>query len=71
MDVVRGALLAWIGARSQFDTYGLPHPDMVMLSPKALSYEFYTSVPHPSPEDGVDARINALYSATVGAVGTI
>jgi hypothetical protein len=71
MDILVGALLAWIGANSRFETAGIAPPDVVMLAPEALTAEYYSGVPHLLPEDGVDERLNALYAATDGAVGTI
>ena len=71
MDILAATLLAWIAANSDLNPDGIPLPEIVPLSPEALTSEFYTGVPHLIPDDGVDERVNALYAATDGAHGRI
>jgi hypothetical protein len=71
MDMLLDALLAWIGEHSAYDVSGIAPPDVVQMSPAALTAEYYTGVAHLIPDGGVDVRLNALYAANDGAGGTI
>ncbi|WP_210527785.1 hypothetical protein [Rubellimicrobium arenae] len=71
MDPIIDALLAWIGENSAYDVAGLPRPAVVLLAPGDLTREYYAAAPQLLPEDGVDDRLLALYSAEDGPDGTL
>lgn len=69
-DVVM-ALMMWIGQNSDYDTANMPIPQIVEMSAKELTVEFYSDAPHMKPENGVDERVWALYNFEEGEHGTI
>ena len=71
MDPVVATLMAWIAAHTDYRTDTVVPPEVVQLTAEELTREYYTGVAHLIPEDGVDERVNALYAATDGEVGTV
>ncbi|KEO55169.1 DUF6647 family protein [Thioclava pacifica] len=71
MEALVEALMQWIGDHSDLKVANLTPPEIVMMSPEELTREFYSDAPDLLPEDGVDDRVNALYAASDGQVGTI
>ena len=71
MDPLLDALLAWIERNTDYDTADLPRPAIVLMDPEELTVEFYSAAPQLLPEDGVDDRLLALYSAEDGPHGTL
>jgi hypothetical protein len=71
MDAIIGLLLMWIASHTDYDTAAMPRPQVIEMTPQQLTGEFYAEARHLMPADGVDERINALYSAIDGAHGTI
>ena len=49
----------------------MPVPDVVWLTPAALTREYYRDAAAPLPADGVDERVLALYAWDDGAHGTV
>lgn len=56
---------------TQYDTQGLPHPQIIQMSQQELTSEYYAESPQSAPASGIDARIFALYAAKDGPHGTI
>lgn len=71
MEILIDALLAWIGDNTEYNVADMPHPIVLSLSPEELTREYYTGVAHLMPDDGVDERLNALFSREDGPNGTI
>ncbi|WP_425102352.1 hypothetical protein [Tropicibacter sp. S64] len=71
MNALATALMAWIAAHSSYDTATMPLPDIALLTPEALTAEFYRDAPQDIPASRVDARVIALYSHEDGPHGTI
>ncbi|MBY6114653.1 hypothetical protein KUW09_09260 [Mameliella alba] len=71
MDILIDALLAWIGDQTEYETQHMPHPIVRVMSPQELTGEYYSGVAHLAPDDGVDDRLNALFSREDGPNGTI
>ena len=71
MDGVLTALTIWIATHSGYAATEHPLPELVLMTPHALTLEAYTDVPHLTPGDGVDERLNALYAMEDGPNGTI
>ena len=71
MDILIDILLDWIGENSRYEVAGIEPPVVQLMTPQELTREYYTGAPHLTPADGVDERLNALYAAVDGPVGTI
>ncbi|MBD3678393.1 MAG: hypothetical protein HUJ27_08325 [Rhodobacteraceae bacterium] len=71
MEPLIEILLAWIGENTDYDVTTIPTPIVRQMSPEDLTKEYYAGVTHLLPDDGVDERINALFSTTDGPNGTI
>ena len=71
MEMILDALLEWIATQTDYPVADLPHPVVRMLSAEEMTQEYYSGVPHLAPDDGVDERINALFSMEDGENGTI
>ncbi|MGP6085951.1 hypothetical protein [Antarctobacter jejuensis] len=71
MEILIDALLAWIGENTEYDVTDLPTPIVQTLTPQELTQEYYSGVAHLMPDDGVDERLNALFSREDGRDGTI
>ncbi|WP_424971992.1 hypothetical protein [Dinoroseobacter sp. S76] len=65
------ALMLWISANTAYDTAGIPLPDVIEMTPVELTAEYYTDVPHLIPAQGVDSRVQALYSPREGTHGRV
>ncbi len=70
MEALLATLLHWLAVNTQFDT-NIPHPTVIELSPEALTKEYYSDSLSAIPANGVDHRIQALYSWNDGPSGTI
>ncbi|GGF57420.1 hypothetical protein GCM10011338_07090 [Alteromonas lipolytica] len=71
MDLLINSLLVWIQLHTEYDTRSLPHPQVIMMTPKELTSELYADAPALAPANGIDHRINALYAFETGESGTI
>ena len=71
MEGLIDLLLDWIGQNTSYQVAGLPRPAVIALTPTELTKEFYSGTAHLAPEDGIDDRLNALYSVEDGPNGTI
>jgi hypothetical protein len=72
MEDLAALLLFWIGANSDYDTRNLPLPEIVEMSPRELTDEFYGgSGLRGAQRPSVDPRIMALYSTDEGLHGRI
>lgn len=71
MEFLIDALITWIGDNTEYDVTDMPHPAVIALSPEELTREYYSGVAHLMPDDGVDERLNALFSREDGPNGTI
>lgn len=71
MDPILDALLAWIERNTDYEATALPRPALVLMAPEDLTVEYYSAAPQLLPEDGVDDRLLALYSAEDGPHGTL
>ncbi len=71
MDALIAFLLSWIAANSNYQIDDIPHPTVIEMSAKDLTYEFYQGNSDVIPASGIDARIKALYSWEDGPNGTI
>ena len=71
MEEIALLLMLWIGNNTDYNTADIPLPAIVEMTPKEITTEMYTDYPDKIPEDGVDERINALYSYEDGPNGTI
>lgn len=71
MDTLAAALMAWIAANSPYETADMPLPAIELLTPEALTAEYYRDAPQNIPASRIDARIIALYSHEDGPFGTI
>jgi len=71
MNELMAALMVWIAANTPYDTAGMPLPELVEMSPRELTEEFYTGVPHLIPAKGVDDRVRALYAPGDGNAGRV
>lgn len=56
---------------TSYRTQDLPHPEVVVLSHRELTKEYYQNADGAAPESGVDMRIKALYAFEDGTYGTI
>lgn len=65
------ALMIWIAANTTYDTAGIPLPEIVELTPRGLTAEYYADAPHLIPAKGIDTRVQALYSGTEGDHGRV
>lgn len=66
-----GSLLVWIASNSTYDTSNLAHPDVHLVSAEEITAEYYSEATERIPDNGVDPRIRALYTALDGEHGTI
>lgn len=71
MELLITTLLSWIEMHTSYRTQGLPHPEIVVLSRKELTEEYYQNADATAPESGIDMRIKALYAFEDGTYGTI
>lgn len=71
MEGLIDLLLAWLDGNSDYRTANLSPPQVVEMSRRELTREYYSSAPELLPSSGVDARVFALYAAGDGAAGTI
>jgi hypothetical protein len=71
MESLLSTLLLWIAANSSYDTRGVPHPDVQLMTALEITEEYYSDAPERIPEDGIDSRIKALYAPNDGSKGTI
>lgn len=71
MEAVTLMLMLWIGNNSEYRTTDIPNPAIVEMTRQEITTEAYTDAPDQIPADGVDERINALYSFEDGPNGTI
>ena len=71
MELLVEALLTWLEASSGYKLEQIPRPQIVEMSARELTSEYYSGAPHLAPQTGVDPRLNALYSAVDGNNGTI
>lgn len=65
------ALMIWIAANTAYDTAEIPLPEIVELTPRGLTEEYYSEAPHLIPAKGIDTRIQALYSNAEGSHGRV
>lgn len=65
------ALMLWISSNTTYDTTGMPLPELVEMTPRELTAEYYTDVPHLIPAKGVDDRVQALYAPGDGRDGRV
>lgn len=71
MESLLSTLLIWIAANSSYDTSGLPHPEVQLMTAPEITEEYYSAAPERIPESGIDSRIRALYAPNDGSDGTI
>ncbi|MDY6926085.1 MAG: hypothetical protein SWN10_03195 [Pseudomonadota bacterium] len=71
MELLITTLLSWIEMHTNYRTHELPHPEVVVLSHKKLTEEYYRNADGVAPESDVDMRLKALYAFEDGAYGTI
>ncbi|WP_424967034.1 hypothetical protein [Dinoroseobacter sp. S375] len=71
MTELMTALMLWISANTAYETAGLPLPELVEMTPAELTAEYYTDVPHLIPSQGIDTRVQALYSQQDGPHGRV
>ena len=71
MDPLIALLLGWIAENTDYQTEAIEPPAVVAMTPQELTKEYYSGAPHLLPDDGVDDRLNALYSFEDGPNGTI
>jgi hypothetical protein len=71
MTELMTALMLWISANTAYDTSGMPLPELVEMTPRELTVEYYTGVPHLIPAKGVDERVQALYAPGDGPDGRV
>ena len=71
MENLITALMLWIGANTNYDTSSLQHPDVVLLSPKQMTTEYYSGAGVSLPVSGIDTRVLALYNHEKTTKGVI
>lgn len=70
MEALLAILLTWLEVHTDLNT-DIPYPEVIELSPNALTKEYYTDYPAAIPVSGVDNRVQALYAWGDGPSGTI
>ncbi|SPH17381.1 hypothetical protein DEA8626_00899 [Defluviimonas aquaemixtae] len=71
MEALIDLLFAWLDNNSTYRTANLPPPEIVELSPRELTRQYYSDAPDLLPASGIDKRVFALYSTVDGAAGKI
>ena len=71
IETLMGSLMMWIAANSTYDTANIGQPNVLLVSAKAITAEYYSEAPEHAPVGGVDPRIKALYTPLEGENGTI
>jgi hypothetical protein len=65
-------LMRWITLNSGYDTQDVPQPDIFMMTPAAITAEYYDAAGvDPASRRPVDPRVLALYSFEDGPHGAI
>lgn len=62
MENLIAILMIWISSNTTYNTNGIPHPEVRLVTAQELTEEYYSGSDAPRPESGVDSRIYALYN---------